>query len=158
MIVVSVSAHRFVASGSIDGPWGVTFGAKVVLATPTPLNTIACYGHIDADGARCQQIGFVPPGNGKFLLGGDIWGYRTVDFQATKEFELGHGLKMSARMNLLNAFNFKNYSNYVYGGPNGTSSYFGSDGGLDTSYVSVNRNGEILYVPRTLTFELGIKF
>ncbi|WP_434031974.1 TonB-dependent receptor [[Pseudomonas] boreopolis] len=146
----AVSAHRFVASGSIDGPWGVTFGAKVVLATPEPINTIACYGHTDPDGATCQQVAAIPPGSGKFLLGGKIWGYRTVDFQATKEFTVYKDFKMSARINLLNAFNFKNYSSYVYNG-------FGSGGTYDPD-ITINRTGEILYVPRTVTFEIGAKF
>ncbi|MFT4249412.1 MAG: TonB-dependent receptor [Pseudomonas sp.] len=146
----AVSAHRFVASGSIDGPWGVTFGAKVVLATPEPINTIACYGHTDADGATCQQVAAIPPGSGKFLLGGKIWGYRTVDFQATKEFTVAGDFKLSARINLLNAFNFKNYSSYAYNS-------FGSDGVYDPD-ITINTTGDILYVPRTVTFEIGAKF
>ena len=35
--VDGVPKHRFVAAGSIDGPWGLTFGAKIVLETPRPL-------------------------------------------------------------------------------------------------------------------------
>ncbi|MCD9031287.1 TonB-dependent receptor [Luteimonas sp. Y-2-2-4F] len=150
-------AHRFTASGSIDGPWGITFGAKVVLETPTPINTIANYGVIGADGSHSQLIGFTPPGNGRFLVGGKIWGYRTVDFQATKEFDVG-GTVLSARVNLLNAFNFKNYDTYRYGGPGGINNYFGVDGRLDTGYVSVNEDASIFYFPRTVTVELGFKF
>ncbi|MFC6840158.1 TonB-dependent receptor [Xanthomonas theicola] len=146
----AVAAHRFVASGSIDGPWGVTFGAKVVLATPEPINTIACYGKVDADGGTCQQIGVVPPGSGKFLLGGKIWRYRTVDFQASKDFTVYNDFKLSARINLLNAFNFKNYASYVYNG-------FGSNGRLDPN-ITINKTGDISYVPRTVTFEIGAKF
>jgi len=103
----AVSAHRFVASGSIDGFWGMTFGAKLVLATPEPINTIACYGYTDEHGAPCQQVGVTPPGSGKFLLGGKIWGYRTVDLQASKEFAVYKDFKLSARINLINAFDFK---------------------------------------------------
>ncbi|MDV0438392.1 TonB-dependent receptor domain-containing protein [Xanthomonas sacchari] len=146
----AVSAHRFVASGSIDGPWGLTFGAKVVLATPEPINTIACYGHTDADGATCQQVAAVPPGSGKFLVGGKIWGYRTVDFQATKDFTVYNDFKLTARVNLLNAFNFKNYSSYSYND-------FGSDGRFDPN-ITINKTGDIMYVPRTVTFEIGAKF
>ncbi|HHW4680058.1 MAG TPA: TonB-dependent receptor domain-containing protein, partial [Xylella taiwanensis] len=146
----AVASHRFVVSGSMDGLWGMTFGAKVVLATPTPINTIACYGYTDPDGAQCQQIGVTPPGNGKFLVGGKIWGYRTVDFQASKVFTLFGDFKLSARVNLLNAFNFKNYASYVYNS-------FGSDGRLQPD-IAINRIGDINYVPRTVTFELGMKF
>lgn len=146
----AVAAHRLVVSGSMDGLWGMTFGAKVVLATPTPINTIACYGQIDPDGANCQQVGVIPPSSGKFLVGGNIWGYRTVDFQASKEFTVFNDFKLSARVNLLNAFNFKNYASYVYNS-------FGSDGRLQPD-ITINRIGDINYVPRTVTFELGMKF
>ncbi|WP_372361721.1 TonB-dependent receptor domain-containing protein [Xanthomonas sp. NCPPB 1325] len=146
----AVAAHRFVASGSIDIPWGVTLGAKLVLATPEPINTIACFGFTDPDGATCQQVGVTPPGSGKFLVGGDIWGYRTVDFQATKEFTVVGDFKMSARVNLLNAFNFKNYSAYAYNG-------FGSNGQFDPD-IAINTSGEINYVPRSVVLELGAKF
>ncbi|MBV6863609.1 TonB-dependent receptor [Xanthomonas euvesicatoria] len=146
----AVAAHRFVASGSIDGPWGVTFGAKLVLATPEPINTIACFGFTDPDGATCQQVGVTPPGSGKFLVGGDIWGYRTVDFQATKEFTVAGDFKLNARVNLLNAFNFKNYSAYAYNG-------FGSNGQFAPD-IAINTSGEINYVPRSVVLEIGAKF
>jgi outer membrane receptor protein involved in Fe transport len=146
----AVAAHRFVAAGSIDGPWDITFGAKLVLATPEPINTTACYGYTDADGATCQQVAAIPPGSGKFLMGGKIWGYRTVDFQATKEFTVYKDFKLSARINLLNAFNFKNYDSYIYNS-------FGSLGSYDPN-ISINKTGEMLYVSRTVTFEIGAKF
>jgi outer membrane receptor protein involved in Fe transport len=141
--------HRFTAAGSIDGPWGITFGAKLVLETPQPINTVACYGVEEFDGSRCQLVGFVPQGTGKFLVGGKIWGYRTVDFQATKEFRLWGDTRLSARLNLLNAFNFKNYSSYSW--------TFPQTGNIDPD-VSINRNGDIYYFPRTLTAEIGVKF
>lgn len=146
----AVSAHRFVASGSIDGFWGMTFGAKLVLATPEPINTIACYGYTDEHGAPCQQVGVTPPGSGKFLLGGKIWGYRTVDLQASKEFAVYKDFKLSARINLINAFDFKNYATYSYNS-------FGSNGQLDPD-ISINKTGDINYFPRTVTFEIGAKF
>jgi len=95
-------------------------------------------------------VGFTAPGAGSFLIGGDIWGYRTVDFQATKEFVLGGDYRLYARVNLLNAFNFKNYSSFNYIG-------FGS-GGIYDPNITINKTGDNLYVPRTLTFEVGFKF
>jgi len=146
----AAAAHRLVAAGSIDAVWGITLGAKIVLETPTPQNAIVNYGFVDPDGAPYQQVGYVPPGSGKFLVGGNIWGYRTVDFQATKEFALGGDARLTARINLLNAFNFKNYASYINNG-------FGS-GGQFRPDVSVATNRDILYVPRTVTFEIGAKF
>ena len=34
--VDAIPKHRFVAAGSIDGPWGTVFGGKIVLETPRP--------------------------------------------------------------------------------------------------------------------------
>src|SRR5690606_41882981 len=93
-------------AGSIDGPWGMTFGAKIVLETPRPLNEVRDYGNRPADGSFSQPIAIDPPGTGSFLIGGDIWGYRTVDFQATKVFNIGDH-ELSARVNLLNAFDYE---------------------------------------------------
>ena len=146
----STPKHRLVVAGSYDGFWGITFGAKVVLATPEAGNNISCWGQTNPDGSTCTPVGFTLPAAGSFLIGGDIWGYRTVDFQATKEFVLGEDYKLYARVNLLNAFNFKNYSSFNYVG-------FGS-GGIYDPNITINKTGDNLYVPRTLTFEVGFKF
>lgn len=146
--VNGVPKHRIVAAGSIDGPWGLTFGAKIVLETPRPINDIRRYGaNLDQD---APAIGFEPPGTGSFLVGGDIWGYRTVDLQVTKEFKFGDRFALSARMNLLNAFNYKNYSNF-----NLFSA--GADGVYDIQ-GEYNKFGNMYYQPRTLSFEVGLKF
>lgn len=151
--VDDVPEHRFVAAGSIDGPWGITFGAKIVLETPRMLNDIRGYlapGEFYPSGGTVRPIAYEPPGTGKFLVGGDIWGYRTVDLQATKEFKFGDRVAMTARLNVLNAFNFKNYSsfNLLSAGANG----------VFNPEVEVNKTGNMYYVPRTLSFELGLKF
>ena len=59
-------------------------------------------------------------------------------------------MKASARVNLLNAFNFRNYNSFNYLG-------FGSGGVYDPD-ITINKAGDTLYVPRTLTVELGVKF
>ncbi len=58
--------------------------------------------------------------------------------------------KLSARVNLLNAFNFNNYTSYVYNG-------FGSNGQFDPD-ITINKTGDINYFPRTVSFEIGAKF
>ena len=148
--VNGVPKHRFVAAGSIDGPWGITFGAKLVLETPRPLNTIRDYGARPADGSFSQPINYTPQGTGSFLVGGDIWGYRTVDLQATKEFQFGDWGTLTARINVLNVFDFENYNSF-----NLISA--GSNGRLDPT-IEVNEFGDSLYVPRTFSFEVGFKF
>ena len=144
-----VPEHRFVAAGSIDAPWGLTFGAKIVLETPRPINQIGFYGNRPPDGSHGQPVAFEPPGTGSFIIGGDIWGYRTVDFQATKEFRIGE-FGFTARVNLLNAFDYNNYASF-----NVIS--VGSGGVLDP-VIEVNTSGDIYYVPRTISFELGFNY
>jgi outer membrane receptor protein involved in Fe transport len=144
-----VPEHRFVAAGSIDGPWDTTFGAKIVLETPRPFNEIRDWGNRPPDGSNAQPFTYTPPGTGKFLIGGDIWGYRTVDFQATKEFVLGDH-RLTARVNLLNAFDYENFAGFNLINP-------GSGGVLDPQ-VEVNEFGDAYYVPRTLSFEVGYSF
>ncbi|NLG76837.1 MAG: TonB-dependent receptor [Xanthomonadaceae bacterium] len=144
-----VPKHRFVAAGSIDGPWNTIFGLKIVLETPRPLNEVRDFGARPPDGSFAQPIAITPPGTGSFLIGGDIWGYRTVDLQATKEFQLGD-FALTARVNVLNVFDFENYTTF-----NIVS--VGSDGVLDPQ-LEVNPFGDILYVPRTMSFEVSMRF
>jgi len=147
--VDNLPEHRFVAAGSIDGPWDTVFGVKLVLETPRPFNEVRDWGNRPPDGSFNQPFAYDPPGTGSFLIGGDIWGYRTVDFQATKEFLFGD-YALTARLNLLNAFDYENFSTFNLISP-------GSAGVLDP-VVEVNEFGETFYVPRTLSFEVGFRF
>lgn len=147
-ITAEVPEHRFVGAGSIDGPWGLTFGAKIVLETPTPINEIRNYGFVAPDGSHSQPVSIAPPGTGSFLIGGDIWGYRTVDFQATKVFTFGE-YELTARVNLLNAFDYENLTQFTIDVPQ--TGVFAPD-------VTVNEFGDMQYVPRTLSFEIGMRF
>ncbi|HET6434006.1 TonB-dependent receptor [Dyella sp.] len=143
--------HRLVATGVVDGPWDITMSVKLTLATPTPGNTTACYGpYVFATGSTCTPIAGTPEGSGRFLVGPKIFGYRDVDFQATKNFELGHGVTLYGRFDVLNVFNFRNYNDLIYQIPAGASPYV-----LQTRY---NPTGNITFVPRTFKFEVGMKF
>lgn len=136
----SVPKHRFVATGSLDGFWDITFGAKLVLATPTPIYSGTCLADgtpTPVGGPRCMPAATEPDGT---------WGYRSLDLQATKEFELG-GIQLYGRVDLLNAFNWNNYSSVLV-----TDN---RDGTIDAEY---NTNGNITGVPRTWKVELGMRF
>ncbi len=147
--VNDVPKHRFVAAGSIDGPWDTIFGLKIVLETPRGLNEVRDYGARPPDGSFSQPIAIEPPATGSFLVGGDIWGYRTVDLQATKEFEFDT-FAFTARVNVLNVFDYENYTTF-------NIISVGSDGVLDPE-LEVNQFGDILYVPRTMSFEVSFRF
>lgn len=145
----AASRHRLVATGVMDGPWGITLSAKLTLATPLPGNTVACYGSYEfPTGSNCTPIAGTPQASGRFLIGPKVFGYRDVDFQATKNFDLGHGMTLYGRFDLLNAFNFKNYSDIIY-----TAGQY--PGQLTTVYNTI---GNITFVPRTIKFEVGMRF
>ncbi|GAB3033251.1 TonB-dependent receptor [Oleiagrimonas citrea] len=148
--------HRIVATGTFSGPWGIVLGAKLTLATPTPLNSNACYfpnaqfpnGVTFDNGSYCHTVAIKPQGQGRFLVGGKIWGYRDVDFQATKNFNVGHGVTMYARFDLINVFNWKNLvdtQTNLTGGPGNEAAVY-------------NTSGNIQYYPRTVKFEIGARF
>jgi len=123
----AASKHRFVATGSIDGPWDLTFGAKLTLATPIPHNDIICFDTIQPNGNYCGPAASTPgrgplPGDPnaigpqRFWVGGKIFGYRDFDFQITKNFDLSETMSMYVRFDALNVFNYKNYADYIISG------------------------------------------
>ncbi|WP_407071545.1 TonB-dependent receptor domain-containing protein [Rhodanobacter sp. FW510-T8] len=146
----AAARHRFVATGTIDVPWGITLSAKLTLATPLPFNGIACYGVTYPNGSGCTPMAATPGGNGKFLVGGKVFGYRDIDFQATKDFDLGHGLKLYGRFDVLNVFNFRNYTDVLVN--------WGSNGVANPNPAMYNPTGNITFVPRTLKLTIGMKF
>lgn len=142
----AAAKHRFVATGNIDGPWGTVLSAKLTIATPLPYNGAACYAGVTLpDGSSCVPSAAVPEGS-RFLFGGKIWGYRDIDLQATKDFDLGHGMTLYGRFDVLNLFNWHNYSDYI-------ATFVPGD-----TQVSYNPTGNITFVPRTVKFEVGLKF
>jgi len=145
----AVSKHRFVGTAAVDLPWGISASMKLTLATPLPKDDVACYGATFADGSTCVPLAGIPRGS-KFLVGGDIWGYRDIDIQLTKDFVINQDTKIYARFDILNLFNWTNYADY--------NTNWGSGGVLNDNPVSYNKKGNITYVPRTARFTLGLKF
>jgi len=143
--------NRIVMVGSYDIPWGITLGAKITLATPTPGNTFSCHSVTPTTPPTteppCNPAGVQPSGSGRFIVGGQYWGYRSVDLQATKEFPLGDHVTAFGRLDAINIFDFHNYAdiNYVTL-PNGS---------VEATY---NPTGNITSVPRTVKVELGLRF
>jgi outer membrane receptor for ferrienterochelin and colicin len=151
----AAARHRLVATGVMDIPWGITLSAKLTLATPTPGNTVSCYSYpavqfdTGSGNSACMPTGVTPAGNGRFLVGGKAFGYRDVDFQATKDFDLGHGIALYGRFDVLNLFNWKNYSDVNFTIPDGT---------IVRTVATYNPTGNITFVPRTVRLTLGMRF
>ncbi len=139
--------HRLVLTGSYDTFWDITLGGKVTLATPeTGNSTRSLDGPYAVGESSSVPASATPGGNGRFLLGGKVFGYRSVDLQATKDFKLPGDVTVYARLDIINVFDFENFD---------TINYTNADGKLIASY---NETGEITGVPRTVKVEMGVRF
>jgi outer membrane receptor protein involved in Fe transport len=148
----AVAKHRLVVAGSNDLPWGLLFGYKLTLATPVPGINLACYGAPAPGngslGSGCLPYSYTP--SGSRFLSGPIFGYRSIDFQITKNFKIYQNFSGYVRFDLLNAFNWNNYSDYIYNA--------GSNGVLGKPLVAYDSTGNILGTPREVKLTLGVKF
>ncbi len=97
-----------------------------------------------------MHAGFSLPARQSFLTDGNIFGYRTIDLQATKNFDLTRGMNAYLRLDILNVFNYKNYTDYVEN--------WGSNGVLNKYPVTYSTVGNISGVPRTFKISLGFSW
>jgi outer membrane receptor protein involved in Fe transport len=124
--------HRLVVTGSVDGPLGLIFGAKLVLETPRA-NSIFEYINTAPENGYNANYRYVAKYPTATL------GYKTLDLQATKNFKLPGNGSMELRLDVLNVFDAHNYAQYIY---------------QTTNYLP---NGNILGVPRTLKLGLRVR-
>ncbi|TCO40850.1 TonB-dependent receptor [Dokdonella fugitiva] len=146
----AAARHRLVATGSIDGPWGFLFSGKITLATPIPHNDIGCFedpNRFFPSGAHCGPVASIPGGQ-DLGFGGHFLGYRSLDLQATKNFDLSAGLSAYIRIDFLNVFNFKNYNDVLVS----------SNGTFSQTVAIYNPVGNITGVPRTMKVTAGFRF
>lgn len=133
--------HRFVGTVSYAAPWDFVLAAKLTLASPLPANTITCFnsaGPSFPTGGQCKAVSFTP----------DNHGYRSLDLQVTKNFDLWGTSSLYVRFDLLNVTNQKNLSNYVYtAGPDGIFT--------DASFAP---SGNITGPPRQVRMTVGARF
>ena len=98
---LGLARHRLVATGIYDAIWGITISGKLTLASPTPKEAVNCHNAADFD--HCFFDPFTPHGN---------IGYKQLDLAVQKEWDTGHSVKFRIRGDLLNAFNWRNYTDY----------------------------------------------
>ncbi len=136
----SASKHRFVATSSFAGPWGLMLAGKFTWSTPLPRNAIGCLtppGTFET-GAPCTAVGYD--------IGGT--GYQSIDLQVTKNFEIGDLGSFYLRLDGINLTNEKNLVDYTdANGANGV-----------VNRGRYNPSGQITGLPRTLRASFGVKF
>ena len=134
------------ATGTIDGPWDITYSGKLTLATPIPYNGFYFPPGPFAPGVPSNIPVAATPSGESFLFGGPVFGYRQIDFSANKHFDLTRGIDAYLRLDVINAFNYKNFSDYLVNFNN------------TSDPVLYNPNGNITGVTRTFKFTMGLKF
>lgn len=138
----AAARHRLVATGSVDVRWGITLGGKLTLETPKYNLGFGC---CTPDPVNGYFYAAQYPKGQRFLLGGPAFGYRAIDVQATKDFDLPHKMVLQARVDVLNATNFKNYDASAAFNPYPNPAFY------DT-------NGPIVGVPRTIKLNFDVKW
>ena len=92
------SKHRLVTTGIYDGPWGITLSAKLTYATAQPRYVQDCN---EVSWSLCHFTFYVPKED-----------FKQFDLAANKEFAIGSRFRFRLRADLLNVFNWSNYSGY----------------------------------------------
>ena len=135
---IGIPRHRLVLTGIVDGPWGVMYSAKATFASPVPKEATNCS---DAPNFNaCFFDPYTPDGT---------FGTKQIDLAATKYWQLGDGIAIRLRADVLNVLNTYNWNDYETwrGGPGETNANFG------------NRNGPGITTPtRTFKLSAGISF
>jgi outer membrane receptor protein involved in Fe transport len=136
--------HRIVGTGNYGLPWDFVLGAKLTLATPVPVDDVACPGNgfTYPTGSSCTPIAAIPK---------NFFGYKTLDLQVTKNFTISHFGTAYIRLDGLNVFNYHNYADTI-------NNWFNAAGVANSNPVTYNTNGNINGVPRTLKLMVGAKF
>ncbi len=141
----AVPKSRLVATASLNGPWDTVIGAKLTLATPTPISYTA-----NALSESDQQSWYRPV---SLMPTGGI-GYKDLDLQVTKNFVMPRGQMFYLRADWLNVFNTFNPD----GNNNGYSLDYGNWDGAPLARPTANRLGNILGTPATFKLSVGYRF
>ncbi|HEX3949710.1 MAG TPA: TonB-dependent receptor [Steroidobacteraceae bacterium] len=137
----AAARHRIVGTGSYGAPWGFVVAGKLTLATPLPVDDVACIGLTYPSGATCVPRSVTPK---------NFFGYRSVDLQVTKNFDIANYASVYVRLDGLNIFDFHNYADTLLN--------FGTGGVANPNPIVYNYAGNIVGVPRTLKLSVGAKF
>lgn len=131
-----VPKHRLVATGIAD--WmGFTFSGKLTLASPTAVDATNCHNAVDWN--HCYFDPLVPRGT---------IGFKQFDMAIQKSFNIGSDVKFRVRADVLNVFNWRNWTGFDTwrGGPTDTNANFG------------NHNDDIAYPTRMFKLSANLSW
>ena len=89
-----VPVHKLVATGTCDLPWGIITSAKLTLATPRVIRDFNC----STSGCVADTI--------------EKQSFRQFDMSIGKSFPFGSGYTVGVRLDVINVFDYRNYSDY----------------------------------------------
>lgn len=101
-----VRRHRLVMTGTVDIPLGITLSGKFQMASPRFLNSFT----FTPGNPLSRMINSVETDSN-----GDRWGFRQMDFAATKYIPLGflsEEARLRLRVDVINLFNDRNYNSF----------------------------------------------
>ncbi|MDH5821645.1 TonB-dependent receptor [Luteimonas sp. RD2P54] len=130
-----VAEHRFVGTGIWDGPWGVTWSAKLTLESMRPRVGENCLAGWD----MCRWDSYKPDGT---------LGFKQFDVAATKTWNTGTDISFYVRADLLNAFNWRNWNSY--------DDWWGSIDGPNENFG--DRNLDIQLPTRSFKLSFGVNW
>jgi hypothetical protein len=134
---LGIARHRLVATGIIDGPWGMIYSGKLTLESPSSYDAVNCYDASDFN--HCFFDPYTPD---------DTFGRRQLDLAASKDWAFGDDYTLNFRIDVLNAFNHRNWNEYNNwrGGPGEANPDLG------------DRGEGILLPTRTMKVSMGFKW
>ncbi len=132
-----IARHRLVTTGIIAGPWGMIYSAKATLESPSTYDAVNCFDASDFN--HCFFDPYTPD---------DTFGRRQLDLAASKDWVFSEDYKMNFRIDVLNAFNHRNWTDYNNwrGGPGEANPDLG------------DRGEGILLLTRTMKVSLGFSW
>lgn len=140
-----VLCYCLVVIGLYVGFWGIIFGGKIILVILIVVNDWYLVLQVSGYNLLMLQV-VVFNVNGKFLLGGKIFGYCLVDLQVMKMFKMVGDIELYVCLDIINVFNFDNF--FIY-------NYVKINGKLEVSY---NEIGEIIGMLCQVKVEVGFCF
>jgi glutaredoxin len=98
---IGLPRHRLVVTGFVDGAWGMTYSAKLALASPKPQDATNCLDAID--GNHC----FFDPWTPGYAIGN-----KQLDVAVQKTVDFTEDMHLRFRVDVINAFNWHNWTDY----------------------------------------------